>query len=78
MAFILNQYNVTLDLTDRENQKLFNLGCKGLDEKDAFVGKKQKYIELVKLIEREYKDISVICAVRIATLASSWKKVGAR
>ena len=40
MAFILNPYNASFDLNNREDRKLFEVGCKGLDAKDAFDGKK--------------------------------------
>ena len=75
MAFILNPYDATLDLTDRDDRKLFEVGCKGLETKDAFDGKKAKYSEFVKLLEKEFKDIHVMCAMKIV---KEWPATGKR
>ena len=66
MAFILNPYNANLDLTNRDNRKLFEVGYKGLETKDT---------EFVKLTEKEFKDIRVMSALNIAT---EWEAAGKR
>ena len=53
MAFLLNPYDAELDLSNKEDRKLFTEGCKGVKEKDIFDGKKQNYSTFVKLIENE-------------------------
>ena len=40
-TFILNPYDVTLDLRDKEDRKIFKDGCKGLKETELFDGKKE-------------------------------------
>lgn len=66
MAFILNPYNVTLDLTDREDIKLSIAGCKGLIKQHVFGGKKNEYSEFVKRMEREFEDVHVMSVLNIA------------
>lgn len=46
--------------------KLFNIGCKGLDEKRTFDMKKEKYTKFVKLTEKEFEEICVMCAANAA------------
>ena len=48
MVFMLNLYNITLDLLNREDRKLFNISYKGLNERDTFNVKKGTYLEFVK------------------------------
>lgn len=71
--FILNPYNTTLSLSNRDNRKLFKAGCNGLDAKYTFDGKAQKYTEFVKLIEKYFKDIHVMSTLNNAT---TWPAVG--
>ena len=51
MAFLLNPYDATLNLADKDDRKLFQEGCKGLKENDIFDGRKQNYGNFVKLLE---------------------------
>ena len=71
--FNLNPYDATLEPLNREDRKLFNISCKGLDKRDAFDGNKGTYLEFVKLIEKDSENIHVMCALNIAT---EWPAVG--
>ena len=44
-----------------------NASCKGLDKKDTFDGKGEKYTLFVKLIKQGFEDIWEICALNVAT-----------
>jgi len=50
-VFLLNPYDATLDLADKDNRKLFQEGYKGLKESNIFGRKKPDYGNFVKLIE---------------------------
>ena len=50
MAFLLNPYNNFLNLTNRDDRKLFQDACKGLEDDDTFSGKKVEYNDFAKLI----------------------------
>lgn len=41
MAFLINPYDSTLDLANREDIKLFNEAYKGLADDDKFSGKRE-------------------------------------
>ena len=51
MAFCINPYNVTLDLRNKDDCKIYLDGCKGLDKGDLFDGSKEKYKDFVKPME---------------------------
>ena len=53
--FILNPYEVSLDLSDKDDRKLFKEGSKGLKEEELFDGKKQNFSTFMKLIEKQSK-----------------------
>ena len=63
MAFILNPYNLELDLNDKDDRRLYKEGCVGLkDEKDHFDGKKKNFKNWSKLMEPLLKKTrSMIC-----------------
>ena len=65
--FLLNPYDATLDLKNKEDRKLFQDACRGLKEKDLFGGGRDKYTDFVKLIEREFNSMRVMEALQIAT-----------
>ena len=67
MTFVLNPYDKALDLTDKEDRKLFTEGCKGIKEEDLFDGKKQNYGDFVKLIEEGLNDTRTMEALEINT-----------
>ena len=67
MAFILNPYDLLLDLHDKDDRKLFKDGCKGLKEKELFDGKKENYGDFVKLLEVECESIRVVECLNIPT-----------
>ena len=50
-SFLLNPYDTTLHLQNKEDRKLFQDACKGLKEKDQFGGRIELYSDFVKLIE---------------------------
>ena len=67
MAFLLNPYDADLDLSDKEDRKLFTEGCKGVSEKDIFDGRKQNYSNFVKLIEGDLNAKRTMSALKIST-----------
>ena len=58
--FLLNPYDATLDLNNKEDRKLFQDACKGLKDKDLFGGERQKYSDFVKLMEKEFNTTRVM------------------
>eukprot|EP00957_Ditylum_brightwellii_P191570 14585517-Ditylum_brightwellii.AAC.1 len=57
MSFILNPYDATLDLSDKEDRKMFEFGTKGLEESQQFNGKKEIFNDFAKLIGHKMKEI---------------------
>ena len=49
--FCINPYDVTLDLRNKDDRKIYLDGCKGLDKEDLFDGSKEKYKDFVKLMK---------------------------
>jgi len=66
-AFLLNPYDATLDLADKDERKLFQEGCKGLKESDIFGGKKTDYGNFVKLFERDMNRNRTMKALKVVT-----------
>eukprot|EP00957_Ditylum_brightwellii_P136296 10394663-Ditylum_brightwellii.AAC.1 len=67
MAFILNPYDATLDLSDKEDRKMFKIRTKGLEESQRFNGKKGSFNDFAKLIGHKMKEIRVLEALDVAT-----------
>ena len=63
MAFILNPYDNILDLTNRDDRRLFQDACKGLKDEDKFSGKKSEYKDFAKLIGESFEDVRVMEAL---------------
>ena len=57
MAFILNPYDAILDLSNKEDRKMFEIGTKGLDEKQRFNGRKEAFNDFSKLIGHKMKEV---------------------
>ena len=68
MAFILNPYDATLNLADRDGQKLIENGYKGLKAEYTFDGQKENYTEFVILIEEYLENTRVMCAFEVAAV----------
>ena len=66
MAFMLNPYDAVLDLSNKDDRKLFSDACKGLKEENVFDRKKENHMSVVKLVEREFKSIRVIESLEIS------------
>ena len=66
-SFLLNLYDTTLNLADKDNRKIFQEGCKGLKESYIFDGKKQDYRNFEKLIEGYLNYTRTMKALKIAT-----------
>jgi len=45
-----------LDLTDKEDRKLFNDACRGLEKEDRFDGTLSQSSQFLKLIGKELED----------------------
>ena len=67
MAFVLNLYDNLLDLTNRDNRKLFQDACRCLKGEDKFSGKKADYNNFVKLISKSFEDMRLMEALLIPT-----------
>ena len=66
-TFLTNPYDVPLDLSDKDDRKLFVEGYKGLREKDMFTGSKPEYGNWVKLIETDFESTRIMEALEIST-----------
>eukprot|EP00957_Ditylum_brightwellii_P063275 4802058-Ditylum_brightwellii.AAC.1 len=66
MAFILNPYGATLDLSDKEDRKMFEIGTKDLEESQQFNRKKETFNNFAKLICHKMKEIQVLEALDVA------------
>ena len=53
MAFILNTFEANLDLTDKNDRKLFPEASKGLKDENLFDGKRKNFEKNSKLIEKK-------------------------
>ena len=71
---MLNPYDADLDLTDKEDRKMFTEGCKGVSEKDILDGNKQNYSNFVKLIEG---DLNARRTMGVLTINTMWAEGGA-
>ena len=67
MAFLINSYDVDLNLADKDDRKLFKDGCAGLKEADLFDGKKENYVNFTKLLENELESVRLTECLKIPT-----------
>ena len=67
MAFLINPYDVDLNLADKDDRKLFKDGCAGLKEGDLFDGKKENYVNFTKLLEKELESVRLMECLKIPT-----------
>ena len=65
-AFLLNPYDSTLNIADKDDRKLYQDACKGLPEANRFDGKRHNYADFTKLIAKHLKDTRVMEALKIA------------
>ena len=69
MTFLLNPYDAKLDLAgSKDDRKLFQEACKGLEGSDKFSGKKTTYNDFVKLIGKSFEDVRVMETLMIPTI----------
>ena len=66
-TFLLNPYDGDLDLTNKDDRKLFQDACKGLEKENLFDGKKQNFQDFAKLLEVGLKKTRVMEALAICT-----------
>ena len=68
MAFILNLFEIELDLSDKDHRKIFNDGSKGLkNDSDFFDGKKENFSDWSKLLEPLFKKARLMQCLKIPT-----------
>ena len=67
MAFILNPFEANLDLTDKDDRKLFADASKGLKDENLFDGKRENFAKFSKLIEKEFNDVRVMKCLSVPT-----------
>ena len=68
MAFLLNPYEADLDLSDKEDRKLFAEASKGLKDGNLFDGKRENFSTFSKLIEKEFHNVRIMQCLNIPTL----------
>ena len=68
MAFLLNPYEADLDLSDKEDRKLFAEASKGLKDGNLFDGKRENFSTFSKLIEKEFHDVRIMQCLNVPTL----------
>ena len=66
-TFILNPYEADLDLTNKEDRKLFLDACKGLPDKDKFDGKRENFGNFAKLLEQQLNSTRTMEAMVVNT-----------
>ena len=67
MAFVLNPCDRTLDLNDKDDRKLFENACEGLDQTDRFDGKAANAPRFLKLIGNQSQEFRLLDAFKIGT-----------
>ena len=67
MSFILNPFQADIDLTKKDNKKLFEKGCQGLQKDDKFDGKRASYPTFMKLIKVAIESVKIMDALTIGT-----------
>ena len=67
-AFLLNPYKADLDLSDKDDRKLFAEASKGLKEENLFDGKRENFSTFSKLIEKEFHDVRIMQCLNVPTL----------
>eukprot|EP00957_Ditylum_brightwellii_P117591 8968128-Ditylum_brightwellii.AAC.1 len=67
MSFILNPYNNTLDLSDKDDRKLFLTGSKGLETAQRFDGEKESFSDFAKLVGHRIKNVILAEVLEITT-----------
>ena len=69
MPFILNPYDANLDLAgSKDDRKLFQEDCKGLEGSDKFSRKETTYNDFAKLIDKFFEDVRVMEILTIPTI----------
>eukprot|EP00957_Ditylum_brightwellii_P030456 2306416-Ditylum_brightwellii.AAC.1 len=63
MAFLLNPLDATLDLSDKENRKLFKAGTKGLSDDLKLTGEEEKFNGFRKLIGERIRKVRLMEAL---------------
>jgi len=66
-AFFVNPYSQVLNLSDKSYLKLYTDGCKGLERKIKFDGKRENFNDFVKLISQKMSNRKVKECLAIAT-----------
>lgn len=66
-SFLLNPYEADLDLSNKEDRKLFLDACKGLAEDDKFDGKRENFGNFTKLLEQQLNATRVMEAMEVNT-----------
>ena len=67
MITLFDQYDADLDLTDKDDRKLFTDAYRGIKEKDLFNGKKESYNDFVKLTETPFEEYRLTEALVVPT-----------
>ena len=67
MAFILNPFQADIDLSNKEDKKLFEKGCEGLAKEDKFDGKREKYTTFMKLMKVAIEGVKLMDTLVLGT-----------
>ena len=65
--FLLNPYDAPLDLSNKDDRKLYQEACKGLKDKDLFDRKRENYSNFIKLIKKGFTVFRLIDNFKINT-----------
>ena len=69
IRFILNPYDANLDLAEsKDDRKLFQETCKGLEGSDKFSGKKTTYNDFATLLGKFFGNVRVMETLMILTI----------
>ena len=63
---MFNPYDAILDLNNKDDRKLYQDACKGIDKEDQFDGKKEHFHDFTKLLEIDFKKTRVLAAFEIS------------
>ena len=67
MLFILNPFDTNLDLTNKEDRKLFESGTKGLPSELKLSGDKERFKNFRKLIGDRVRNVRLMEVFEVVT-----------
>eukprot|EP00957_Ditylum_brightwellii_P106423 8119336-Ditylum_brightwellii.AAC.1 len=68
-TFILNPYNGDINLSNKEERKLYNTGCTGVKKEQRFDRSKERFSDFQKLIGHQMNNL---CMMEILDVTVAW------